>query len=90
MFLKNLFFKHQPVCDAHCKEGWYGTVAILLAYALVSFHLISAESVWYQLLNFTGALGIVAVSWPKQAYQPAVLNIIWAVIALIALVRLIF
>jgi hypothetical protein len=68
--------------------GWYGTVAIVLAYALVSFSFLEASSLWYQLLNGTGALGIVAISFHKRTYQPGVLNIIWAAIAFIAIVRL--
>ena len=88
--MKSLFYKHHLVCDIHCKEGWYGTVAILVAYALVSFHLVSADNIWYQLLNLTGALGIAAVSYAKRAYQPMVLNVMWAGIAVVALVRIIF
>ncbi len=67
--------------------GWYGTVAILAAYALVSFSIISPDNVWYQILNGTGAVGIVVVSYYKRAYQPAVLNLVWAGIALVALIR---
>lgn len=69
--------------------GWYGTVAIVGAYFLNSFGKISAESKIYQMLNLTGALGIVAISTAKSAWQPAVLNAVWAVIGLIALVRII-
>ncbi len=65
--------------------GWYGAIAIILAYALVSFSLLPATSIWYQLLNVTGALGIVVVSLHKKAYQPGVLNIIWILIALLAI-----
>ena len=43
--------------------GWYGTITIILAYALISFSLLAPTSLWYQLLNGTGALGIVAVSF---------------------------
>lgn len=68
--------------------GWYGTIAILLAYALVSFRVISVSGYVYQLLNFTGALGIVAVATLKDDEQPAVLNIVWAIIALIAIIGL--
>ncbi|MDQ7814593.1 MAG: hypothetical protein RDU25_02215 [Patescibacteria group bacterium] len=68
--------------------GWYGTIAIVSAYALVSFSLLEATSLWYQLLNMTGALGIVAVSFSKKNYQPGVLNIIWTVIALVAIAKL--
>jgi hypothetical protein len=70
--------------------GWYGTVAIVLAYVLISFNIVTSNSTAYQLLNFTGALGIIAISFSKKAYQPAALNVIWAIIALIALSRIIF
>lgn len=70
--------------------GWYGTVAIVGAYALSSFNVLSVQSLIYQILNCTGALGIVLISLKKKAYQPGVLNIIWAVIAAIAIVKLLF
>jgi hypothetical protein len=41
--------------------GWYGTVAIVTAYALVSFGLLSATTLLYLVLNATGALGIVYI-----------------------------
>jgi hypothetical protein len=70
--------------------GWYGAAASVLAYALVSFSFIQATSIYYQLLNVTGALGIVTISFYKKAYQPGVLNIIWAIIALVAIARILF
>lgn len=70
--------------------GWYGTVAIIAAYGLVSFSLLAPTSIWHQILNATGALGIVVVSFSKKAYQPGVLNIIWTFIAVIALLKLFF
>ncbi|PIR41969.1 MAG: hypothetical protein COV30_00895 [Candidatus Yanofskybacteria bacterium CG10_big_fil_rev_8_21_14_0_10_37_15] len=70
--------------------GWYGTVAIVTAYALVSFSIIEPSNIWYQILNGTGALGIVAVSFHKKTYQPGILNLIWAVIAVVAILRIIF
>ncbi len=69
--------------------GWYGTFAIILAYALISFSVLDVTNIWYQILNFTGALGIVLVSFHKKTYQPGVLNIIWTIIALIAILRMI-
>ena len=68
--------------------GWYGTVAIILAYALVSFNVFTGENIYYQLLNGTGGLGIVYISFKKKAYQPGVLNIIWSVIAAITIIRI--
>jgi len=70
--------------------GWYRVLAILLAYALVSFNVIASNDIIYQLLNFTGALGIVVISLIKKVYQPATLNIIWAIIAIIALLTIVF
>ena len=63
-------------------------IAILSAYFLVSFNVISAQTIFYQALNITGALGIVYNSFKKKDVQPAILNIIWAIIALIAIIRL--
>jgi len=68
--------------------GWYGTVAIVLAFALVSFEALRPTSLVYQILNGTGALGIVYISYKKHAYQPEVLNIIWAGIAGFAILKL--
>jgi multidrug transporter EmrE-like cation transporter len=65
--------------------GWYGVVAIVGAYALVSFNYIEAGSLTYQLLNASGAVGILVVSWYKRNYQPVALNVIWLLIAAVAL-----
>lgn len=68
--------------------GWYGAVAILLAYALSSFSVIDSGDLVYQLLNLTGALGIVIISYVKGVKQPAALNAVWAIVALIAIVQI--
>lgn len=67
--------------------GWYGVVAILGAYALVIFEVIPPNGNAYQLLNLTGAMGIVFVTAYKKDTQPLVLNAAWAIIALAAIVR---
>lgn len=68
--------------------GWYGVIAILLAYGLLSFRVLTLESVWYLLLNLTGAIAIALEARSKNDRQPMVLNIIWALVALAAIVRL--
>jgi hypothetical protein len=66
--------------------GWYGAIALLLAYGLHSLKAIEAG--WlYQVLNLTGAAGVGLAAWMKQSYQPAALEAAWAVIALIAMLR---
>ena len=68
--------------------GWVGTIFIIAAYALVSFSLISSDSIAYQLLNLFGALGIVFSSYVKRNMQPVILNVFWGLIALIAIINL--
>lgn len=80
----------QPSLSNRLSEilGWYGAVAILAAYGLVSFNVISPQGWLYQLLNLTGALGVLVISYQKRARQPALLNLVWAVVALVALIGL--
>lgn len=68
--------------------GWYGVFGIMLAYGLVSFEVVSPTDVLYQVLNITGGIGIVIISFYKRAYQPGVLNVIWALIGLAALTKI--
>ncbi len=68
--------------------GWYGAIAIVLAYALLSFEIINSNDLIYQILNGTGAIGIIYISFVKKAYQPGVLNIVWAIIAITAIIKI--
>ncbi len=67
--------------------GWYGFIGLLAAYAVVALGFTSADNIWYQLLNLTGAVGMAGVSFYKKTYQPGVLNLVWAMIAGIALAK---
>ncbi|HXE10334.1 MAG TPA: hypothetical protein VN554_02810 [Verrucomicrobiae bacterium] len=68
--------------------GWYGTAAIVLAYVLVSFNILPAGGGAYQVLNLTGALGIVAIAAVRKIRQPLLLNLFWVAIALGALIKM--
>ena len=67
--------------------GWCSMVAILAAYAAVQFEILLPKDLLYLLLNLTGSIGIVAVSVLKQNPQPAVLNLIWALIAIVGVIK---
>ena len=69
--------------------GWYGVVATVVAYILVSFYVLTPGSLLYQGLNFTGALGVTIETFYKKDYQPFWLNLVWAVIALVAIVNVV-
>jgi hypothetical protein len=68
--------------------GWYGFVALMLAYALVSFKMIGGDSLLYQLLNLSGAFGLGVIAYFKKVYQSLVLQIIWGVIGVIAIMKM--
>tara|TARA_B100000686_G_C16574597_1_gene854750 strand:+ start:230 stop:484 length:255 start_codon:yes stop_codon:yes gene_type:complete len=68
--------------------AWIGVTIILLAYALVSFDIIASNSIGYQLLNLIGATGIASISVIKRVFQSVVLNCIWAVIAFVAIMKI--
>ena len=65
--------------------GWYGVVAILVAYALLSLNTVSSHSLIYNLLNLTGGIGIVVDAIAKKDRPLVALNVIWVLIALAAI-----
>jgi hypothetical protein len=68
--------------------GWYGVIALLGAYMSISFGYLSSSDVLFQVLNATGALSIVIDALAQKNWQPAVLNIVWGVVALVALFKI--
>ncbi len=86
-------FKKQPT--SHCSMkisnkvanyfGWVGASLILVAYALVSFAMLSSDSVAFQLLNFFGALGFIVMGHVRKVWPTLALNVIWAIVAVMAL-----
>ncbi len=68
--------------------GWGGTLAILLAYFLVSAKKLAASSKVFQLLNLFGALGIIINSWYFKAIPSVALNVVWLSIATYSLFRI--
>ncbi len=70
--------------------GWYGLIAIVLAYTLVSLSILEATDLTYQILNGTGAIGIVLQTYTKRDYQPMILNIIWTIIALVSILKILY
>jgi hypothetical protein len=69
--------------------GWYGVLAILGAYMLVSFSVISAHSLAYQLINLSGALGLIIEAGTKRDVQPVALNVVWSAIAVVAIINIV-
>ena len=68
--------------------GWYGMIALIVAYALVSFAIIHAEGIVFQALNITGSIGLMIVAASKNVFQSVILNIFWVTIGIIAIIRI--
>ena len=69
--------------------GWYGALAIITAYTLVSFEIVTSNSLPFQLLNLTGALGVMVIAIHKRVKQSILLNVFWCLVAIIAISRII-
>lgn len=69
--------------------GWYGALATLSAYMLISFAILKPLDVKYQFLNLTGSIGLGLICYYKRTYQPLFVNIVWGIIALLAIANII-
>jgi hypothetical protein len=67
--------------------GWYGFAAILGAYTASNLGWLAFGSSAYQFLNLTGAAALLIDAWPDRNWQVIVLNGIWALVAIIAVVQ---
>jgi hypothetical protein len=68
--------------------GWIGVALILFAYSLLSLGIIVGQSYTFQVMMLIGSLAIALEAWYKRDMQPMVLNIIFMVISLCAIVRI--
>jgi len=69
--------------------GWYGVVAVVLAYALNNSGILTVHDTPYIILNLSGGIGLLLDNYLHRAYQSMVANFIWVVIALFGLTRVI-
>lgn len=82
---KNVPSHHVPPHAAGI--GWYGMAAILVAFVAVSFDYIGVHEWTYQVLNLSGGLALAYSSLSKKAYPAATLNLVFAVVAAVAMLR---
>ena len=67
--------------------GWIGSIGILLAYGLNSYQKIRSDSLAFSLLNLFGGIFLMIYTIYKDAFANTFVNLVWVVIALIALAR---
>ncbi len=68
--------------------GWIGAVLLLLAYALVSFKKIEADSQTYQWLNITASILLLVNTIYYGAYPSSFVNAVWTIIAFFAILTI--
>jgi hypothetical protein len=68
--------------------GWIGSVEVLLAYGLNTYQKIKSDSPGYFLLNLTGGIFLIIYSTYYAAYANTFINVVWATVAIIALVKM--
>lgn len=69
--------------------GWLGIILIIGAYFAVSFSYLSPQSIVYQGMNIIGSIGLGIEAFSKRDYQPVVLQIIWIMIAIFAILQIV-
>jgi hypothetical protein len=65
--------------------GWIGSIEVIAAYGLNSYQKLKSDSLLFQLLNLTGGIFLIINTIFYSAYPSAFINIVWVVIATIAL-----
>ena len=68
--------------------GWIGAFLLLLAYALVSFKKLEADSQTYQWLNITASVLLLINTIYYGAYPSSFVNAVWTVIAFFAILTI--
>jgi hypothetical protein len=67
--------------------GWVGSVEVIAAYGLNSYQRLPSDSNIFQILNLTGAIFLIANTVYYGAFPSAAINVVWVVIAALALIR---
>ena len=67
--------------------GWIGMILVLIAYVLLSSDKIK-NGILYQFLNLIAGIFMAIGLFPKNAWFSFTLQIIWAIIALITLLKI--
>jgi hypothetical protein len=69
--------------------GWIGAFLLLVAYALVSFRKLAADSLVYQALNVAASILLAVNTLYHGAFPSSFVNIVWTVIAVFAILTVV-
>ncbi|MCU1290516.1 MAG: hypothetical protein JWN60_2745 [Acidobacteria bacterium] len=68
--------------------GWVGAFLLLLAYGLISFKKLEADSQTYQWLNITASILLLVNTIYYGAYPSSFVNAVWTIIAFFAILTI--
>ena len=68
--------------------GWIGMILVLVAYALLSTNKIN-NGMLYQVLNLLAGIFMAIGLYPKNAWFSFTLQIVWSLVAIIAMINII-
>lgn len=86
---KHKHTKHLPKNSVAEAIGWIGAAAILVDYALLSFGILSSESILYHVIFMVGCIGLAIVTYRHRAFQSVTVNTTFTILAFIAIIRLV-
>ncbi|MFD0891059.1 hypothetical protein ACFQ08_41475 [Streptosporangium algeriense] len=67
--------------------GWAGAAVMLYGYAMVSSSRMAGDGPRYQVINLAGSAALMVNAAWHSAWPSAILNVVWAVIGLAAVLR---
>lgn len=67
--------------------GWIGMILVLAAYTLLSTNKIK-NGITYQLMNLFAGIFMAIGLYPKNAWFSFTLQIIWAIVAIVAIIKI--
>lgn len=67
--------------------GWVGAFLIVLAYFLVSYKKVQADSGVYQLMNLVGSIGVGINAFYQKAWPSFAIQIVWGIITIVAFAK---
>jgi hypothetical protein len=65
--------------------GWIGSIELVVAYFMVSYQRMKANSLLYQWLNLSGSIFLLINTAYYGAFPSSFVNVIWILIAVSAL-----
>lgn len=70
--------------------GWVGSLCVIIAYGLNSYQKLRSDSLIFYALNIIGGIFLIIYSNYKEAYPNTFINVVWVIIAIPAMLKVIF